>query len=246
VFKALWKNFINLIYPLSCLLCETALEPLSDRPVCAVCWNKIEYNQPPFCRVCAKHLPAKTQKQALICSNCQQSSFSFRQARSVCIYDGVIKNCLHLFKYKRKLSLVKPLSKLMIDFARNSLDMNKVDIIIPVPLYSTKRRLRQFNQAGLLAESISRACSKQLQQKLLIKTKPGPAQVELSKTERLKNLRGAFKVRSAGSLKDKNILLIDDVLTTGATANECARTLLDAQANSVDVLTLARSNPAPF
>ena len=242
VFRLWAKNFISLIYPLSCLICKAALSPLSDKPLCDICWNKIERNLPPFCRICGKHLPSENQNHAFACKDCQASSYFFKKARSVCVYDGVIKDCIHLFKYRSKLSLAKPLSKLMVDFAHNFLDMENIDLILPVPLANSKLRQRQFNQAKLLAKSISCAFSKELKDKLLIKIKPGVAQVNLSRAERLKNVRGSFKVRHQLLLKNKNILLVDDVLTTGATINECARMLLEAGAKRVGVFTLARSN----
>lgn len=181
------------------------------------------------------------QNQLFIHRNAKRPPFFFNQAFSVCRYEGVIKDCIHLFKYRSKLSLVKPLSKLMVDFAHNFLDMENIDLILPVPLASSKLRQRQFNQAKLLAKSISCAFSKELKDKLLIKIKPGVAQVNLSRTERLKNVRGSFKVRHQLLFKNKNILLVDDVLTTGATINECARMLLDAGAKRVNAFTLARS-----
>ena len=129
----------------------------------------------------------------------------------------------------------------MIDFAHNFLDMKNIDLILPVPLSSVKLRQRQFNQAKLLAESLSGTFSKELKDSLLIKIKPGPAQVNLSRVERLKNVQGVFKVKNAEALKDKNVLLVDDVFTTGATANECAKVLLEAGAKRIDVFALAGS-----
>lgn len=242
MFRSWRDNFINLIYPLSCLICKIRLNPLSDKPLCEVCWNKIEFILPPFCRVCGKHLPAKSQNHVFLCKDCQTSSYFYRCAHSVCIYDGIIKECIHLFKYKSKLSLIKPLAKLMINFAHNFLDMENINLILPVPLHRVKQRQRQFNQANLLAKSLAKAFSKELQDKLLIRIEAGVAQVNLPRTERLKNVRGAFKVQDAKSLENKNILLVDDVLTTKATANECARMLLEAGANRIDVFTLARSS----
>lgn len=249
------KNFINLIYPLSCLICKVSLAPLSDRPLCTICWDKIEYNLAPFCRVCGKHLPSdlssvarraqedgstKSQTQALICQGCQKASYFFTQAYAVCIYDGIIEECIHLFKYKNKLSLAKPLSKLMIDFAHNFLDVKELDVILPVPLHKTKQRQRQFNQAEALARPLAKAFFKPLASGSLTKIKPGLAQVNLSRTARLKNVRDCFKVKNTKTIINKNILLVDDVLTTLATANECARMLLEAGANRIDVFALAR------
>jgi len=129
----------------------------------------------------------------------------------------------------------------MVDFARNFLNMKEIDIIVPVPLHKAKQRQRQFNQAHLLAKSLSRAFTKKLGNKQLAKIKFGPAQVNLSKAERRRNVKGAFKVKDAASLRNKNVLLVDDVLTTQATANECSKMLLQAGANRVEVFTLARS-----
>ncbi len=253
VFRSLWKNFVNLVYTLTCLICKVRLTPLSDKPLCTACWQGIDFNLSPFCRVCGKHLPAcpvdnqadepaTGRAQAFICKDCQRSAYFFSKAHSVCIYDGIIKECIHLFKYKAKLSLAQPLSKLMVDFAGNFLNMQNIDLILPVPLHGSKLRSRQFNQAALLAKGLAEAFSKQVQDKLLIKIHSGPAQVNLSRTKRLENVQGSFKVKDIGPLKDRNILLVDDVLTTAATANECAKTLLEAGAQRVDVFTLARSN----
>ncbi len=128
----------------------------------------------------------------------------------------------------------------MFVFAGNFLNMQEINLVLPVPLHSRKLRLRQFNQAQLLAGCLSRAFSKKLVANLLIKIKQGPAQVSLKRRARLQNVQGSFKVRNVSLLKNKNVLLIDDVLTTQATAGECRRVLLAAGANRVDVLTLAR------
>lgn len=133
------------------------------------------------------------------------------------------------------------MSKLMIDCARNSLDMERIDLVLPVPLHSTKLRQRQFNQTKLLAEPLAKTFSKRLEHRALVKIKDSAAQVNLSRRQRLKNVRGCFKVKHAHLLENKNILLVDDVLTTGATVGECARTLSKAGTNRIEVLTLARS-----
>lgn len=235
------KHFLNLIYPLFCLLCKVKLHPLSDKPLCDICWSKIEFNLPPYCRICGRHLPAPSQNQVLLCQDCHKRRYFFSAAHSVCVYDGIIKECIHLLKYNRKLALVGPLSELLFDFSRRYLDLSACDLIIPVPLHRAKLRQRQFNQAALLAAALGRAYSKESAEKILIKIIPSPAQVKLSQKQRLRNVRGAFKVRSGRLLKEKNVLLVDDVLTTGATVNECAKTLLEAGCARVNVLTLACS-----
>jgi len=133
------------------------------------------------------------------------------------------------------------LSKLMIDCAHNFLDMERIDLVLPVPLHSTKFRQRQFNQSKLLAEPLAKWFSKRLEHRALVKIKNSAAQINLSRRQRLDNVRGSFRVRDAKLVENKNILLVDDVLTTGATVGECARTLSEAGANRIAVLTLARS-----
>ena len=161
--------------------------------------------------------------------------------RAVCIYEGVIKDCIHLFKYNSKLSLVNPLAKLMIEHAPSFFKMEEIDFIMPVPLHMRKLRQRQFNQARLLAKVFAKEFAKKLKDNLLIKIKSGASQVTLSRRERIENVRDSFKVRDPSSIKDKYILLIDDVVTTGATVNECAKVLSEAGAGRIDVFSLARS-----
>ncbi len=236
-----------MVYPLSCLICKEALSSVHNQPLCAACWKKIKLNLPPFCPKCGKFLPsvawakgglpAKTQD--LSCYDCQRSSFLFKKANSACIYEGVVKQCVHLFKYQLKLSLAKPLAGLMIDFAREFLDMNRIDIIIPVPLQAKKKRQRQFNQSELLAQPLARAFNKELDLKTLMKTRTTTAQMGLSGAKRRKNIIGAFFVKYPAAVSNKRVLLIDDIFTTGSTVNECARTLLQAGAKEVEVFTLA-------
>jgi len=128
----------------------------------------------------------------------------------------------------------------MISFAHKFLDMQNIDLILAVPLHNRKQRQRQFNQVQILAQSLAGAFSKNAPAKLIIKTKSAPAQASLSRTERLKSIRDSLKVKQANLVKDKRILLVDDVLTTGATANECAKVLQEAGAKRIEVFTLAR------
>ncbi|MFH1245289.1 MAG: ComF family protein [Candidatus Omnitrophota bacterium] len=235
------KSFINLFYPLSCYICHAKLSPLKDMPLCDHCWQEIRLNPPPSCRKCGIHLPAFSQKEAHFCKKCQTSSYYFKKASSACIYEGIVKKCVHLFKYKRKLALAKPLSRLLVDFTYNFIDIKKIDLIVPVPLHPKKFRQRQFNQARILAQAVSSAFAGRLEDKALVKIKDHPAQANLSQAKRINNVQNSFRVKNLPAVKDKNILLIDDVLTTAATVNECAKVLWEAGAKTIEVLTLART-----
>jgi len=159
---------------------------------------------------------------------------------SLGIYDGVLKDAIGLFKYRAKLVLAKPFAKLLIEFAESFINMERYDIIVPVPLHSAKFREREFNQAEFLAEPVAKKFGIPYSRKVLLREKVTPPQSYLKKSERLKNLKNAFRTHNTKVAYRKKILLVDDVFTTGATANECAKVLVDSGAKNVSVLTLAR------
>ena len=165
----------------------------------------------------------------------------WNRARAVCAFDeGPARRMVYRFKYWDRMEVAKPLGLWM---ARAGADLlEEADLLIPVPLHRTRLALRRFNQAMALAQSVSGACGVPVDAGALERVKPTPPQVGLSRLQRAVNLQGAFKVaddarpRIAGA----RLVLVDDVLTTGATTNAAARALLRAGAASVDVLTFAR------
>ena len=160
-------------------------------------------------------------------------------AYSACLYDDALKELVHRFKYKGKTLLAKIFSKLMIDYIRENPEIAGVDLVTVVPLHKERLREREFNQSLLIANPISKEHSLILIN-TLEKTRKTRCQNELLKSERLKNLKGAFCISPKVDIKDKNILLIDDIMTTGSTLGECAKTLLGGSAKSVKCFTLAR------
>ncbi|TET06759.1 MAG: ComF family protein, partial [Candidatus Atribacteria bacterium] len=150
--------------------------------------------------------------------------------------------CIHLFKYYGEKKLAKPLGKLMVDYLlKNDEFKKKVDLIIPVPLHKNDLKKRGFNQSVLLGKVIGDYFSVPVGEKVLIKKKSTPFQVNLSKKEREKNILRSFSVEKPEEIKGKNILILDDVFTTGSTVEECAKGLKEARAKNIYVLTLARS-----
>ena len=215
--KVLTKNFLNLFYPLHCLGCEAALEAMNEFRLCATCIASIHSNaMPPFE---LDDLPVK--------------------AYSACLYDDSLKELVHRFKYKGKTVLAKIFSKLMMDYIKDNPEMADVDLITVVPLHRDRLREREFNQSLMLAGPISKEFSITLTN-TLEKTRKTLYQNELLRSERLKNLKEAFTVRPKADIRDKRILLIDDVMTTGSTLGECAATLLRGGAAGVKCFTLAR------
>jgi ComF family protein len=215
--KVIVKNFLNLLYPLHCLGCETALEAMNEFHLCGHCIASINHNAMP---------PFELEDPPVL-------------AYSACLYDGALKELVHRFKYKGKTVLANIFSKLMIDYIKDSPEIVDVDLVTVVPLHKERLRKREFNQSLLIANPISTEHSLVLTN-ALEKTRKTRYQNELLKSERLKNLKEAFRVSPRADIKDKKILLIDDIMTTGSTLGECAKTLLNGGAKSVKCFTLAR------
>lgn len=164
----------------------------------------------------------------------------FDRAYSPCVYEGNIKELIHAFKYKGKDYLGEVLSTLMIEFIKEyDIPIQDLDFIIPVPLHKTRLREREFNQAEILSKQIAKEFKKDLLADALIRHRYTKTQTGLEIHERLNNVKGSFSVNKKYDFKNRNTLLIDDVLTSGATASEAAYALKDSGANIVFVLTLA-------
>ncbi|MBU3958540.1 MAG: ComF family protein, partial [Candidatus Omnitrophica bacterium] len=207
--------------------------------VCIECWEKIKRNMPPFCHSCGRHLKmGKSLKN--ICPLCIKKLLHFDRAFSPCVYEGTIKELIHHFKYRSKDYLGLSLSRLMIEFIREyNLPLELIDFIIPIPLHKTRLREREFNQAQILSDYIAKEFNKEILHDSLRRLRYTKTQTELEETQRFLNVKGGFSVSRKEMIKGKNILLVDDVLTTGATSSEAAYALKDAGATIVFVLTLA-------
>lgn len=180
------------------------------------------------------------------CARCLRHPPHFRRARARAIYrpdadQDPLRHALHRYKYGRDVSLAPLLGGLLHDMAPTPGD---VDLVVPVPLHLARLRWRGFNQAQLLAAPLARAAGLRIDPHVLARVRPTTPQVGLPERERRSNVRGAFAVRDAGRVAGRRLLLVDDVYTTGATVNECARVLRRAGARSVDVLVLARATVA--
>lgn len=233
-------GFLDITYPKICLACKKKLTVSSiDGIVCEECWSRIKINKPPFCYSCGRNLTGKKHIKN-ICVNCIEKPLYFDRAFSPCIYQGVIRELIHSFKYENKEYLGTTLVKPLIDFIKEyNLPMRFIDLILPVPLHKTKLREREFNQADILSKNLALEFKKEVLQDKLLRTRDTRTQTELNDHERFLNVRGVFKASGSDSLKRKNILLVDDVLTTGATCSEAAFTLKQAGANIVYCITLA-------
>jgi ComF family protein len=173
-----------------------------------------------------------------VCHSCAVRAPSYTKAWTLYPYRSPLQDAIRLFKYRGKVALAAPLARLMIDRLPA---LDSIDLIMPVPLHVGRLREREFNQSLLLADLIGRHLGVPVSCTDLIRLIPSPAQTTLSRKDRLKNIRGAFAVPRQASIAGTRILLIDDVFTTGATVNECAKTLRKAGSGHVYVLTLGRT-----
>ncbi len=228
----------SLLYPPHCANC------LADTPagshLCANCAADAPRITAPFCQQCSQPFQGAIEG-AFVCSNCAGRSFHFLCAVSRYRGKGVVKEFIHRFKYNRHFYLRHQLADWMAEALDDPrLQAPPVDFLVPVPLHKARLREREFNQAEVLARLLGKRASLPVKT-CLRRNRYTTTQTRLDRDQRMENLRGAFCVRHTPTVTDRHLLLIDDVLTTGSTVEECARTLLEAGAASVRVLTAARA-----
>lgn len=232
VFKEILDNLVNIIYPARCFACGRSVS--KKIIVCDICRCKIEKNLPPFCPRCGRNLKSAE------CVHCKKLNFDFRRAFSPCRYSGVSKELIHRLKYRGKVKISAVLAEILVNFVTEfRLPIAGIDIVTPVPLHCARLREREFNQAELLSKRIAEEFKIRHSSDNLIRVIHNQAQARLDAHARFKNIRGSFKVKDMAEFCDKNILLIDDVLTTGATCSEAARALKGSGAKNIVVLTFA-------
>jgi ComF family protein len=206
---------------------------------CPACKEKIKFITGDLCPVCGTTFfdsPAASH----LCGNCMENKTYFSCARAVVSYETIILHAIHQFKYGSNISIGARLASFMANFSFPDVDFTDYSLIIPVPLHIKRLRQRGFNQSLILAHALAKKWQIPVNFSLLKKHKFTLTQTGLNKAERNKNIKGAFEVSDKKKIAGKNVILVDDVYTTGATINECAKTLTKAGAQKVTALTLAR------
>jgi len=227
------------VYPLICQLCATNRATPAEGYVCAKCWGQVRFIRPPFCDRCG--LPFAGEITAPFeCSNCRDMDLHFVSARSAVTARGVVLEAIHRYKYSRALWFENFLADLLLRAAVPAVREQSWDLVVPVPLHPTKQREREFNQAERLAGRLAQALGTPMNTDLVRRVQPTRTQTLLSKTQRAENVRRAFAARPACRLHGERVILVDDVLTTGATTSACAGALRAAGAGEVCVWTVAR------
>ncbi|MBU1043633.1 MAG: ComF family protein [Candidatus Omnitrophica bacterium] len=234
------RRVIDLIYPRFCVFCHSKLNSNSDYNLCSQCALEINPIKAPFCLKCGAKLDQLSQIRYNGCNRCSNKKYHFDQVLSACKYKGMVKHCIHLFKYKRKRKTKNILSDILIRFLNENFCPKNIDLITAVPLHKHKLRDRGFNQSDLIADKISTALGIESSLDNLCRIKKTVSQVTLNAQQRQLNILGAFSCKNPEEFKNKRILLIDDIFTTGSTLDECARVLKQSGAKEVTCLTIAR------
>jgi ComF family protein len=229
-------------------LCVSCREPVDGEGVCAACWAKLSFIAPPFCPRLGIPFVYDPGPE-LLSMEAIANPPAYQRARAAVRYDDVARTLVHSLKYQDRTDLAPAMGRWMARAGKELLD--EADVLVPVPLHWRRGWSRRYNQSGALARVISRQSGVKLATEALRRIRATEQQVGLSRPQRAANVQGAFKVapeRSA-DIAGRRVVLIDDVLTSGATTDACARALLRAKAVQVDVLVFARvvdSHRAPI
>jgi competence protein ComFC len=243
-----WKEAVtrvlDLLYPPSCALCGVSLT--HGRSLCAECDGDLPRLEEPFCQSCGEAFPGQIEGP-FACPNCQHLKFAFDFARPAAVRDDGTLELVHRLKYGRQIHLAGELGRIASEsFARDARLAPALDgrwPLVPVPLHRKRLRHRHFNQAEEISLALARRCGLPVLQALR-RVRQTETQTALSRKQRMENLRGAFEITHSGrswiERAPGGAVLVDDVLTTGSTVNECAKTLRRAGFKSVCVVTVMR------
>ncbi len=235
--RKLVGKLLNTIFPKTCLICNKII---NGGHFCVEDWNKLHFLQKPACDICFQPFEFNVKSQT-ICGKCSQKRPKYFKALAVLNYDESSKTLITKFKYFDQINLAKYFAELMFKQAKEILP--NIDFIVPIPLHKLRIINRKYNQSALLAKNIVTLSDKKALLDLLIRTKNNKPQALLSQKARKKNVAGIFAVKKKyfEEIKGKNILLIDDVITTGATVESCCKVLEQHGVSKIYVLTLAKT-----
>ena len=240
---------VSVLFPAGCRICEALLTSASRVPICAECLASFQRVPGIFCEICGRPLPGLSKKEGepLLCPACQDRTYAFERARSFALYEGAVVRAILLLKFERIEPLGAWFAERLGELVNAEGNALAADVVVPVPLNRERQRERGYNQAAVLSKPLAKKLRLPHKAVLLMRTRARPDKQVLSLEERWESVRGAFATRPGSQVDNLRVLLVDDVLTTGATLDACARVLRDAGAKSVVALTVARAlrNPLP-
>jgi ComF family protein len=233
------RGVLDALLPRRCLACGTVVEGAGAGGVCAACWPGLAFLGPPFCACCGFPFEFDAGEETL-CGACSARPPAYGRARAVFAYDEASRSMVLGYKHADRTDAAPAFGAWLARAGAALLD--DADLVAPVPLHRTRLIRRRYNQSALLAQAAARAAGRRCVPDLLRRTRRTRSQGGLGASARRRNVQGAFALREEwrDAVRDARVVLVDDVLTTGATVEACARCLTGAGAASVDVLTLAR------
>ncbi len=234
--KQFFNALLDVILPPICHICHSFIPQAGNLHICPSCRDRLPLVSSPLCSLCG--IPFAGTGGDHRCGSCLTHPPHFDSARAHFLYEGAIRDLIHSFKYNRLTHLRYPLALLTLEGMSEFCDPH---LIVPVPLHRSRLRQRGFNQAVLLGRVLSRRLSLPMLPDALVRTRQTEPQIELSAAERRVNVKGAFSVKRPDHVAGKRILLLDDVMTTGSTMDECAKELKKAGAEVVIATAIART-----
>ena len=237
--RSIFQKLLDVLVPPRCPMCGVLVSEVST--LCPDCFSKLHFISNPRCQICGRPFEFALTNDCL-CPQCLNHPPSFQKARAAVVYNHDSKKIILPFKHNDRIDLGPLISKLMFVAAEELI--SDVDIICPVPLHQFRLIKRKYNQSALLACQLARRYQKNYCPDLLKRTRSTSSQGHLKAQDRKQNVAHAFAVKRPNLIPNKKILLVDDVLTTGATANECSKVLLAAGATSISLVTFAATLPS--
>ncbi len=246
-----WKLALkNIFLPCYCIKCGERLITEENVYYCPRCWSNLSHTERPFCSICGLQHPTAIgfgTRSNFPCAECRKNPNKYVEyIQSPLQYKEFTREAILLFKFKKEKGLAKPFGEILRNWISEEMSQMKFDLIIPVPLHLFRLKRRGFNQSYLLAKEVLPCFPNAELSETLTRIKPTRSQSTLSPNERKENIKNAFEVKEPELVKNKKILLIDDLVTSGATVTECAKTLKKHGAYSIHVLSLARAHPKLF
>jgi ComF family protein len=234
------RGLLELIYPPVCQLCSEGLSAGSSASFCHECLKQLAFQRQPCCPRCAATFTAVL-SSATNCPHCQDEDYAFDQVIAWGAYEKALQQIVLLIKNQEQEQLAYHSGMLLAHQFQDTLTNKHIDAVVPVPLHWSRRLWRGYNQSVTISQAVGKVLQKPFQAHWLFRRLATPMQASVTPAQRRKNLRQAMVARLPASAKGQHLLLVDDVMTTGATADACARALLSAGAGRVTVLTFARA-----
>ena len=233
--RDIFETAIVFLYPAKCRACDDFLGVASVPYICANCWQDVQFLEPPWCDICG------TPGVDGLCDACAISPPRYGKLRTIALYQTTLQQAIHLFKFQKKKAFARHLIQLMNAHIPSDCSIAAYDFVLPIPIHKKRLRERGFNQATLLADGIAKVEGVPVLTDVLVRKRHTVAQSSLDSAARQQNIVGAFEVRNPNIISGKQLLVVDDVFTTGATIGEAVSELWTADPAEIDVLTLART-----